>query len=131
MLRCMLFGMAILALAPGALADERDVIKVYFSWGSAEVTEAGLETIEVAAPMVKECERNGVRVLGHADTSEESPAELATARARAVRDALVAHGLADSAIGVAGKSDVEPEYPTEDNVREPMNRRAEIVLVGG
>lgn len=125
------FAAAALALAPVAGADQRVVFVVHFDWDSTALSVEGADVVEQAAPRARACESNGVRVIGHADTSEENVSEVATARAKAVRDALVARGVANSAIGVTGQGDRKLALQTDDGVREALNRRAEIVLVCG
>ena len=51
-------------------------------------------------------------------------------RANAVRAALVALGIDESALMVAGQGEFEPLIPTEDGMREPQNRRVSITLGG-
>jgi OOP family OmpA-OmpF porin len=127
----MRIGLAVVAglvLAPGAWA-ERVVFSVSFAWGEAALDAKAEAAVAGSIGRVLACERNGVTVLGHADTSEDNVAELATERARAVKDALVAKGAANSTVGFVGRSDRQPVVPTADGVREAKNRRAEIVLV--
>lgn len=126
----MRIGLVVVALmlAPSAWA-ERVVFGVPFGWGSAVLDAEGREAVAGAIGRVLACESNGVTVQGHADTSEENVAELATERARVVKDALVAQGVRNSTVGFVGRSDRQPVVPTADGVREAKNRRAEIVLV--
>lgn len=120
-----------LAVAPVAAADEREIARVYFEWDSLALSVEAWATVQEIAPRVRACEYNGVRVVGHTDTSEDNSAEVATARAKAVRDALVSLGVANSAISAVGQSDQKPAVETGPNVREILNRRAEIILVCG
>jgi len=117
-----------LAGAQGAWA-ERVVFSVYFDWGSSTLNAKGKEAVAGSMKRVQACASNGVTVLGHTDTSEENVSELATERARSVRNELLAKGAADSSVGFVGRSDRQPAVPTADGVREAKNRRAEIVLV--
>lgn len=117
-----------LAGAPAAWA-ERVVYSVYFDWGSSSLDAKAKEAVAGSMKRLLACDHNGVSVQGHTDTSEENVSELATERARAVRNELMAKGAADSSIGFVGRSDRQPAVPTADGVREAKNRRAEIVLV--
>jgi len=121
----------VLALAPLAHADERVVFRVMFGTSSAELDAAAVKVVEAAAPRVKACEHNGVRVVGHTDTalSNAESDELGKARGRVVRDALVARGVAGSAISAVGHGENELLVATRDGVSEPRNNRAEIILV--
>ena len=69
-------------------------------------------------------------VTGHADRagSEAYNLALSLRRANAVRDALVARGILSQNISVAGRGEAEPAVPTPDGVREPANRRVEIII---
>ena len=49
-------------------------------------------------------------------------------RANAVKDALVRDGVPATAITVIGKEETGLLVPTPDGVREPQNRRVEIVI---
>lgn len=71
-----------------------------------------------------------VIVTGHTDRvgSLEANDKLSLVRAEAVREILIAAGVARDAITVIGRGEREPEVPTEDEVAEPRNRRVEIKL---
>ena len=53
---------------------------------------------------------------------------LSIRRANAVKDALVRAGIPANQIAVIGKGESDPLVPTADGVREPQNRRVEILL---
>jgi outer membrane protein OmpA-like peptidoglycan-associated protein len=53
---------------------------------------------------------------------------LSLRRANAVKDSLVREGVPASAITVIGRGESNPLVPTGDGVREPQNRRVEIVV---
>jgi OOP family OmpA-OmpF porin len=69
-------------------------------------------------------------VTGHTDLSGSVAynQRLSERRAEAVRQALVREGLTAGAISTIGRGKTQPLVPTADGVREPQNRRAEIVL---
>ena len=69
-----------------------------------------------------------VIVTGHADrlgTTAYNDA-LSLRRARQMRDALVAAGIARDRIQVVARGEREPLVATPDNLSEPRNRRVEI-----
>ena len=71
-----------------------------------------------------------IEVAGHADRSG-TPAynqRLSQRRADAVAAELVARGVSRSEISVTAYGESRPLVPTADGVREPQNRRVEIVL---
>ncbi|HEV7692428.1 MAG TPA: OmpA family protein [Hyphomonadaceae bacterium] len=125
-------GLALAVLtATSAAAYQHVVGTVYFDWNSSKLNAKAMAVVKEWAPKAKKCESNGVRVVGHTDMSHtfEVSSVLATDRAKAVRDALVKLGVADSAIGVVGHSQAELAKPTANGVKEPLNNRAEIILV--
>ncbi|MDH4390629.1 MAG: OmpA family protein [Aquabacterium sp.] len=71
-----------------------------------------------------------VVITGHTDRvgSVEANDRLSLARAEAVRDLLMAAGLARNAVTVAGRGEREPVVPTADEVAEARNRRVEIKI---
>ena len=55
--------------------------------------------------------------------------QLSLRRADSVRSALISRGVKEGGISVAGRGEAEPAVPTADGVREPANRRVEIILL--
>lgn len=53
---------------------------------------------------------------------------LSTARAEAVRDALIAQGIRSDRINLRYHGKWDPIVPTGDNVSEPRNRVVEVVV---
>ncbi len=53
---------------------------------------------------------------------------LSLRRANVVKDALVRNAVPAQAIAVVGRGESQPLVATADGVREPQNRRVEIVL---
>jgi len=53
---------------------------------------------------------------------------LSEERANRIADELIARGVPAGAMTLAGRSENDPAVDTGDNVREPKNRRVEIVL---
>ncbi|MFM2050199.1 MAG: hypothetical protein RL682_690 [Pseudomonadota bacterium] len=69
-------------------------------------------------------------VVGHTDRVG-LPANndaLSLQRALVVRDLLISQGFNPDLIEAVGRGEREPVVPTEPNVNEPRNRRAEIVV---
>jgi outer membrane protein OmpA-like peptidoglycan-associated protein len=48
-----------------------------------------------------------------------------------VKAALVAAGVAETAITTAAKGETDPAEPRPDGTREPLNRRAEVQITIG
>ena len=68
-------------------------------------------------------------VTGHTDRqgSLEANDALSLKRAEAVRELLIGQGFKAELIDAVGRGEREPVVPTEDEVVEPRNRRAEVV----
>jgi outer membrane protein OmpA-like peptidoglycan-associated protein len=54
--------------------------------------------------------------------------KLSVRRAQTVRTELVRDGVAESEISIHGYGESNPLVPTARGVREPQNRRVEIIL---
>ena len=69
-------------------------------------------------------------MAGHADRSGSAQynQRLSQRRADAVAAELVARGVPRNIIMVSAYGESRPLVPTADGVREPQNRRVEIVL---
>jgi OOP family OmpA-OmpF porin len=103
---------------------------VFFDWNSSSVTTEAATIIGEAAKAAKQLAVTRVELTGHADRSG-TPAynqKLSENRGAAVKNALVQLGIPADEITVVGKGEASPLVPTADGVREPQNRRVEIVL---
>jgi outer membrane protein OmpA-like peptidoglycan-associated protein len=71
-----------------------------------------------------------VLVEGHADRSGPESYNLALSqrRAEAVAAALRARGVPGDAMSLQAFGETRPRVPTADGVREPQNRRVEILF---
>ena len=71
-----------------------------------------------------------ILVTGHTDRQGalEANDSLSLQRAQAVRDLLIERGFKAALIDAVGRGEREPVVPTEDEVAEPRNRRAEILV---
>ncbi|MBF0356042.1 MAG: OmpA family protein [Alphaproteobacteria bacterium] len=103
---------------------------VFFDFDKSEITPEAMKIIEQAVAYAKAGNMTRVELTGHADRSGSNKYNLALSmrRAKAVEAAMVKLGIAQNAIGVAGKGEEQPLVPTPDGVREPQNRRVEILL---
>lgn len=96
----------------------------------AEVVLAGLTPVLAKAP-------SRLRVEGHTDDvpirSATFPSnwELSTARAISVIRYLEEHGIDRTRLSVAGYGEYHPLAPNDSAERRALNRRVEIVVLGG
>jgi len=115
---------------PAPMAAPKPFV-IYFAWDSDKIDAAGMRIIDQAVAMAGELGIVDFSVTGHADRSgpEEYNLALSLRRANHVRDALVTRGIKAGGISVAGRGEAEPAVPTADGVREPANRRVEIIFL--
>ena len=103
---------------------------VFFDWDRSNLSQQALATIGQAAQVFKTKGNARITATGHTDTSgpEAYNMALSLRRANAVKDALVREGVPAQAITVIGRGEQGLLVPTADGVREPQNRRVEIVI---
>jgi outer membrane protein OmpA-like peptidoglycan-associated protein len=116
---------------PAAPAPEaKRSFQVFFDFDKSNITAAAAKVIQAAADAVKAGHVVQITVTGHTDTvgSAAYNQGLSERRATAVKQSLVADGVAAGEISTLGVGKTGLLVPTADGVREPQNRRAEIVL---
>jgi outer membrane protein OmpA-like peptidoglycan-associated protein len=115
---------------PPAPAVAPPSFMVFFDWDRANLSDQALNTIRQAAAAFKSKGSARITATGHTDTSgpEAYNMALSLRRANAVKDALVREGVPAASITVIGRGEANPLVPTGDGVREPQNRRVEIVV---
>jgi len=105
---------------------------VFFDWDRFSLSQQAMQTIGQAAAAFKSRGSARVTATGHTDTSGPASYNMALSlrRANAVKNELVRQGVPADAIAVVGKGESNPLVATGDGVREPQNRRVEIVMDG-
>ena len=118
------------AAPPPPVAQSTGSYIVFFDFDRSTLTPQSQATIKQAADAAKAGNKARLNVTGHADKSgsDEYNMALSLRRANAVKDELVRDGIAATAIIVVGRGESQPLVPTADGVKEPQNRRVEIVL---
>ena len=103
---------------------------VFFDFDKSNVRADAQKIVDEAAAYAKKTGKAVIRTTGHADTSGSVPYNLALSerRAVAVKAALVKLGIPEKEIVVLFKGESEPLLATGDGVKEPQNRRVEIVM---
>jgi outer membrane protein OmpA-like peptidoglycan-associated protein len=114
---------------PAPVAIPREFM-IFFDW---DVDALSAEARGVVADAAGYALSGGIArivVTGHADTSGAASYNVGLSKRRADNTAaeLVANGVDPNTIGVDWKGETDPLVPTGDGVREPQNRRVEIVI---
>ena len=102
---------------------------VFFDWNKADLTDRAKQIIAEAASArgtgVTRIEVNGYTDRSGADQYNQG---LSVRRANAVAAELLRRGVPRNEIVTRGFGEANPLVPTADDVREPQNRRVEIIL---
>ena len=103
---------------------------VFFDWDKATLSDRAREVIRNAADNSTKVQYTRIEVNGYTDTSgtKQYNQGLSVRRARAVQAELVKDGVPENAITIQGFGDTNLLVPTGPGVREPQNRRVEIVV---
>ncbi len=115
--------------APAPPPAPPKVFIVFFDWDRDTVTPEGHAIIQQAADAYRAGVPVQLQVTGYTDRSG-SPGynqRLSERRANNVARALAAMGVPKEQMIVSGRGENDNRVPTADGVREPQNRRVEIV----
>ncbi len=122
-------SMPVVVQAPPVPAAARSYL-VFFDWDRALLNDRARQIVRDAAEASRHVTVTRIEVNGNTDTSG-SPAynqRLSMRRARVVAAELIKDGVARDAIAIHGFGDTHLLVSTGPGVREPQNRRVEIVL---
>jgi outer membrane protein OmpA-like peptidoglycan-associated protein len=103
---------------------------VFFDWDRADLTGRARQIIREAAENSTRVQYTRIEVNGYTDTSG-TPAynqRLSVRRAQNVAAELVRDGVPRNAISIQGFGETHLLVPTGPGVREPQNRRVEIII---
>jgi outer membrane protein OmpA-like peptidoglycan-associated protein len=116
--------------APAASPVAARSYLVFFNFDGADLTGRARQIIAEAAQGSASAQTTRIEVAGHADRAgtPQYNQRLSQRRADVVAAELVRLGVARSAITVQAFGESRPLVATADGVREPQNRRVEIVL---
>ncbi|MCX7684140.1 MAG: OmpA family protein [Acetobacteraceae bacterium] len=123
------FGVAP-APAPAAAPEPARTYLVFFDWDRDTLTDRARQIIADAAAASRRVQSTRIEVSGHADRSGSPQYNqgLSLRRANNVAAELVRLGVPRNEIVIQAFGETRPLVPTADGVREPQNRRVEIVL---
>ncbi len=112
-----------------APAPQRSYL-VFFDWDKATLTDRAKAIIADAAANIPKVEHTQIEVNGYTDTSGTPKYNqgLSVRRAQAVAAELVRLGVPKDQIAIQGFGETHLLVPTGPGVREPQNRRVEIII---
>lgn len=121
--------MASAPVAAPAPAPARSYL-VFFDWDKANLTDRARSIVKEAAYNSTRVQYTRIEVNGYADTSGKAQYNqaLSIRRAQAVAGELVRNGVPQSSINIQGFGDTHLLVSTGPGVREPQNRRVEIII---
>jgi OOP family OmpA-OmpF porin len=108
----------------------RKVFLVFFDWDRDTITPEGMAIVQQAAGAFRAGGPVTIQVTGYTDRSG-SPGynqRLSERRANNVANAMVRLGVPRNQMAVGGRGENDNRVPTADGVREPQNRRVEILF---
>ena len=116
----------LLALQPPPA--ERFVLE--FEPGTSQLTADSQARLDEIIARARARSGGEIVVTGHTDRqgSLEDNDRLSRERAQAIRTLLIERGFRADLIEAVGRGEREPLVPTEDEVAEPRNRRAELLV---
>jgi OmpA-OmpF porin, OOP family len=103
---------------------------VFFDWDKADLTDRAKAIVKEAADNSTHVQVTRIEVNGYTDTSGTPKYNLGLSirRAKAVQGELVRDGVPQNIIEIHGYGETHLLVPTGPGVREPQNRRVEIIL---
>ena len=103
---------------------------VFFDWDRADLTDRARQIVAQAAQASTRVAVTRIEVNGYTDSSGTARYNLGLSqrRAQTVAAELVRDGVSRSVISIQGFGETHPLVPTANGVREPQNRRVEIIL---
>jgi OmpA-OmpF porin, OOP family len=107
-----------------------ETVVLQFLPGTSKLTPASESELPKLIALARGSAGGEIVVVGHTDRqgTVEANDALSLRRAQAVAELLVAQGFARELISARGRGEREPLVPTDDEVIEPRNRRAEVVV---
>jgi iron complex outermembrane receptor protein len=106
---------------------------VFFDFNKSDLTPQAVSIVDQAARNAGPAKVTKLEVTGHTDTvgSDAYNMRLSRRRAESVAAQLEKDGILSSEIAIVAKGKHDLLVPTADGVKEPQNRRVQIVYAGG
>jgi iron complex outermembrane receptor protein len=107
--------------------------QVFFDFNKSDLTPQAVTIVDTAAKNAGPAKVTEIEVTGHTDTvgSDAYNMRLSRRRAESVAAELEKQGIPSSEIAIFAKGKKDLLVPTADGVKEPQNRRVQIVYTGG
>ncbi len=102
---------------------------IYYEFNKPQSAETH-EKIKRILDTGKYCDVQNIHVVGHTDSSGSAAYNLALSKRRAadVRRELIRQGIPSAKITSEGKGETQPFVDRGDGVKEPLNRRTEVLI---
>ncbi|NQW02387.1 MAG: OmpA family protein [Rhodospirillales bacterium] len=116
--------------APAPVAEVIRSYLVFFDWDSSTITPGARAILVEVARNSRTANISRIEATGHADRSgtDRYNIGLSQRRAKSIAEELVRQGVPVGNIVIRWKGEREPLVATDDGIREPQNRRVEIVF---
>ncbi|WP_158240713.1 OmpA family protein [Telmatospirillum siberiense] len=113
-----------------AAARVVNTFQVFFDFDRSNIAETAARIIDQAAASAKQGKPTRIELTGHTDAAgpDAYNQSLSERRADAVKQQLVRDGVPANEITTVGVGKAKQLVPTADGVREPQNRRTEIIF---
>lgn len=107
-----------------------EVVVLKFLPGKSQLTPESEQQLPELMQRARARAGGEILVVGHTDRvgSRDANDALSLQRAQAVATLFKAKGFPEELLTAIGRGEREPAVPTEDEVAEPRNRRAEIII---
>lgn len=118
------------AVATGRAAAKPNNFTIFFKFDSASIMPTQSDALDAIVAAAKAGQQVRLVVSGHADRAgpELYNVFLSRKRALTVKGALYRRGLNRDWITIIAHGETRPRVATPDGIREPRNRRVEIIL---
>jgi outer membrane protein OmpA-like peptidoglycan-associated protein len=118
------------AAPPPPPVEQSRTYLVFFDWDRADLSDRARQIVGEAAQASTHVQTTRIEVNGYTDLSGTVAYndKLSVRRAKSVEAELIRDGVAQNEIDIHGYGESNPLVPTAPGVREPQNRRVEIIL---
>jgi outer membrane protein OmpA-like peptidoglycan-associated protein len=108
----------------------RKVFLVFFDWDRDTITPQGAQIIQQAAEAYRSGAHVQLQITGYTDRSGSVSynQRLSERRANNVANTMARDGVPRNQMNVSGRGENDNRVPTANGVREPQNRRVEILF---